>query len=195
MTIESPCAKCPWLAKFKGGDDYLQPGRRRGIMVDLLSGATGSFPCHETVDHDDDACNDDDSGCVTGGIQCAGASLVLLRAGRDTQMIRIEENLGMLDTAALLERNERVELWTLRECLDELDEDEDEETDTCNVVNAGCEAPAGYLIGGEAVRGTDTVDTRCPACGEFVCDNCSDDDGRCLNGECSEEEPDDDYDY
>ena len=52
--------------------------------------------------------------------------------------------------------------------------------------------PAGYMIGGEVVHGDELISTTCPMCGEFVCDNCSDDDGLCF-GMCSEQEPDEDW--
>lgn len=197
----APCVKCPWRAEFKGDDDYLRPGRRAGIMRELL--ADGQFPCHETIDHADAESDDlevHDNVDYSKAMECAGSSLVLLRAGRDTQMLRIMERIGMVDLEALEARNAGIELWTLREALDEvhnlrLDDEGEEDEGTCNVVNSGCEAPAGYMIGGEAVRGDDMVDTVCPVCGEYVCDNCSDDEGRCLNGMCSDEEEDDDYDY
>lgn len=186
----TPCAKCPFRVKFRGDDDYLRVGRRAGIVRSLLSGA--DFPCHETVEHVDEDCDGETDECVTGGVTCAGASLMMLRAGHEGPL-KFAARLGMVDLNQFEDRNRDVELWTLRECLDEgrasIDEFEDEETEgTCNVVNGGCEAPAGYLIGGEAVPGDVMIDTRCPVCGEFVCDTCSDDDGKCLNEQCSEDE-------
>ena len=189
----APCRKCPFRAKFKGDDDYLRPGRRAEIVQSML--ADGMFPCHETVDYASGEDGDDD---LSNTVECAGAALVMLRAGRDTQMLRISERLGMVDIDELVERNAKIDLWTMREALDELDTDDDEDgtSGTCDVVNANCEAPAGYMIGGEVVHGTDKVDTVCPECGVFVCDACSDDNGACLNGMCSDtEKDDDDYDY
>jgi len=200
----TPCAKCPWRVKFKGDDDYLRSGRRAGIMRDMLADAT--FPCHETIGHADigddyDELEVEDGIDYSKSVECAGAALVLLRAERSTNMLRVLERIGMVNLDELLERNADVELWTLRESLDEAhdarvsDEDEVETEGTCNVVNQNCSAPAGYMIGGEVVHGEDLIDTRCPECDEFVCEECSDDDGACLNGQCSQTDEDDDYDY
>lgn len=186
--VPKPCAKCPFRAKFRGDDDYLRPGRRAGIARGLLEGS--DFPCHETIEHDDSSCDGESDDCAIGGVTCAGASLVMLRAGHEGPL-KIPMRLGLVDPDEFEASNAKVALWTLSECLYELDDLDTEDEDTCGVVNPGCEAPAGYMIGGEAVPGADLVDTRCPVCGEFVCDNCSDDDGHCRNGMCSEEEPDD----
>lgn len=189
----APCVKCPWLAKFKSDDDYLRPGRRAGIVEDMLRG--NGFPCHATVDYTGDDVDEYDVAIpdVSESMECAGAALVMLRADRPPQVLRIMERLGMFDSDEFLARHADVELWTMREALDELHTGGQETEGTCNVVNAGCLAPAGYMIGGEAVHGTDMVDTCCPQCGEFVCEECSDDDGNCLNDQCSDERSDDDY--
>jgi len=200
----TPCAKCPWRVKFKGDDDYLRPGRRAGIMRDMLADST--FPCHETLSGADqgddyDELDTDDGVDYSKSVECAGAALVLLRAERSTQMLRVMERIGMVNLDELLEHNADVALWTLREALDEtevvaaVDEDGRETEGTCCVVNQNCSAPAGYMIGGEVVHGEDLIDTRCPECDEFVCEECSDDDGACLNGQCSQTDEDDDYDY
>lgn len=201
----TPCAKCPWRVKFKGDDDYLRPGRRAGIMRDML--ADGTFPCHESIDHADEGSDDYDELEIEDGIdysksvECAGAALVLLRAERSTNMLRVLERIGMVNLDELLEHNTTVKLWTLREALDETAPDADvddagrEIEGTCSVVNQSCTAPAGYMIGGEVVHGEDLIETRCPVCDEFVCEECSDDDGACLNGRCSQTDEDDDYDY
>jgi len=104
-----PCAKCPFLQRFVGDADYLRPGRRSEIINGLLHGA--SFPCHETVLHDSDG------EPVAGGVnvECAGAALVLLRAGRDSQLIRIAERMGAFDEDEFLARNEDVRVWPFKE--------------------------------------------------------------------------------
>ena len=197
----TPCSKCPWRVKFKGDDDYLRSGRRAGIMRDMLADAT--FPCHESIGHADldddyDELEVEDGIDYSKSVECAGAALVLLRAERPTNMMRVLERIGMVNLDELLEHNADVKLWTLREALDEtevvadVDDDGREIEGTCCVVNQNCTAPAGYMIGGEVVHGEDMIDTRCPACDEFVCEECSDDDGKCLNDECSDERFDDD---
>lgn len=190
--VRTPCPKCPFRSKFKGDADYLRPGRRAGIARVLLEG--GDFPCHETIDHDDDGCDGEPDACASGGVTCAGAALVMLRGGHEGPL-KMAMRLGLVNPDEFETRNAKVDLWTLRECIDDgRAEIAEDDAGTCNVVNAGCEAPAGYLVGGEAVHGEDLVDTTCPECGEYVCDVCSDDDGHCLNGMCSEEE-ESDYDY
>lgn len=185
VVIPRPCAKCPWRATFKGDDDYLRPGRRAEIARALLDG--GDFPCHETIDSDEYLPGD--------GTTCSGAALVMLRAGHEGPL-KFAMRLKMIDVEAFEAHNDALELWTLREALDELHDDDDvddPEEGTCNTVEAGCEAPAGFMTGGEVVHGDTLISTTCPGCGEFVCDNCSDDDGMCF-GMCSEEEPDDGWD-
>lgn len=171
-----PCAKCPFRAKFQGADDFLRPGRRRGIVTGLLQ--DDDFPCHETTvpQEDDEGWTDMVPGPDT--VSCAGAALVMYRAGSDMVSLRIAERLGMLDIGAFVAANEGTELWTMRQCLDELD-DEDEEIITCTMVGPNCLAPAGYLIGGEAVHGTEPADGECVSCGEGLCSECADDDGHC----------------
>lgn len=198
--VRTPCAKCPFRVKFRGDDDYLRPGRRAGIARGLLEGS--GFPCHETINHADHADHEYGDGCaddcedhvdLSRAVTCAGAALVMLRAGHEGPL-KFAIRLGLVDVAEFETRNADVELWTLRECLDDGRNDDEiadeDEMGTCCVVGPGCEAPAGHLVGGEVVHGTDLIDTICPACGEFVCDNCSNDDGICQN--CEE---DDDIDW
>jgi len=55
----------------------------------------------------------------------------------------------------------------------------------------GCLAPAGWLEGGSVVRGTTSADGECPTCGEPVCSECADENGRCEScaDEWGDEEP------
>jgi hypothetical protein len=178
-TMLAPCAKCPWLAKFKGPADYLRAGRREEIVRSMLAGA--GFSCHETTVPADD---DEGAGSMTvteESKECAGAMLVMARADRSSQPMRILGRLGMLDVDALIERNEGVELWTYAELTEP-----DEPVETCNTVGPYCEAPAGYMVGGEVVYGTVAAELECPSCGEWVCEACADDEGFC--GPCADDE-------
>ena len=178
-----PCAKCPFLGKFKGDDDYLRPGRRYGIIRGMMEGG-GEFPCHEHVVHDDSECDGESDDCVVStGPQCAGAALVLLRAERDNQMLRIMERIGALDTPSFLDRNADVELWSFEDCERDGLEDE-EEAEPCNTVGDNCIAPAGFMSGGGVIRGTESADCECRECGEPVCSECISEDGLC--GTCSD---------
>jgi hypothetical protein len=50
------------------------------------------------------------------------------------------------------------------------------EDDPCEVSNPSCEAPAGMLIGGMVIDGTESADYECSECGCRVCGNCSHED-------------------
>lgn len=174
VVCESPCAKCPFLAKFRGDDDYLREGRRADIARSLLT--NGTFHCHETTTASEDG---ESMYAGRGAVECAGSVLMMLRADRDTQSVRIAERLGMFDSVAFLARNKRVKSWTLADALGEA---EDMEVATCNTVGPDCLAPAGYMVGGEVVHGTDDADDECSECGDPCCSNCLTDDGLC--GQC-----------
>lgn len=166
----TPCAKCPFRARFRGADDYLRSGRRESIVRSLLEGA--DFPCHETTVESDE---DDENGFsemvrTPDSSSCAGAWLVMLRAEHAPQMARISAQLGMVDLDELLDRNADVDLFTF----DELTE-RDEDVEPCEIVNPGCLAPAGYMSGGVVVHGAESADDECSGCGRPVCSNCMDD--------------------
>jgi hypothetical protein len=170
--MKPPCAKCPFRAKFKGDKDYLRVGRRADIALSILRGS--EFPCHETVDYD---VEDEDGWPIpddSKATPCVGLDLVQLRADRAGQMLRIRERLGVTNTAELLHRGRNVKLWTWEEILTEGMPSSGEELDgdCCSVCGPECEAPAGYLFGGEAFASDDTTDNICPTCGEYVCESC-----------------------
>lgn len=170
--LEPPCRHCPFRARYHGERDYLRPGRRLEIVRSVMEG--GSFPCHETVQRDDD---DEYIPGAEGERDCVGLDIVMLREELTGQMLRIRERIGVLDPARLLARSRKVQLWTW----DEIQEDGEEEGETCAISGTACEAPAGWMIGGSVVRGTTYIDTICPLCGEFICDTCMDDaDHECV---------------
>lgn len=192
-TVASPCRDCPFLAKFDtpGGREFLRPGRRAEFINGMLAGGA-DFPCHKTaelVEADDGETTD---GFVAGpdSLACAGARLVLLRAERSSNMMRVEERLGLFDPEAFLDRNRRADVWTYGAIVDETDEDD--EIETCEVVGLGCEAPAGFVVGDGVQRGTVAAEYYCWSCGLAVCGACSEDHpdrpGERLCADCGEDD-------
>jgi len=60
------------------------------------------------------------------------------------------------------------------------------EPECCHVVGRDCEAPGVILVGRESIMPRwEGVTHRCPFCGQFVCDACSDNEGVCVD--CGEE--------
>lgn len=181
-TLAQPCVKCPFR---KDVPIFLRLERREEIR-DAIALRDDVFWCHSTVDYEGDEPS------VNSASPCAGAAQAIRQAGGQTQMERIEERLGI----GRPELEDRVEVWDLDEWVRLAEGStgdapvfEVEEGETCSVVNSGCEAPAGYAgSGGAVVMGTVFTDGRCSECGEPVCDNCSDEEGRCQNGMCSPDE-------
>ena len=56
-----------------------------------------SFPCHKTIDYDDE----DDQRGTEGSSHCAGALILLEKLERPSQMMRIAERLGLYDRTRL----------------------------------------------------------------------------------------------
>lgn len=87
----APCAKCPFRNDVP---IYLRRDRRREIRDGLLDG-DGGFACHETTTAIDTA---DGTEMITtdDSQQCAGAIKSILKAGRDSNNIRVMARLGLL---------------------------------------------------------------------------------------------------
>jgi hypothetical protein len=185
----APCKHCPFR---KDVPIYLRSGRRDEIADTLRRGV--SFPCHETVSHEE--MDDDEYVADTGGaVECAGALKALMADGGTTQLARIAERLGLADLDKTGHRG--ADCWALSDWTRlaegstgdepewEVGDEDGVDVETCNTVNDGCLAPAGYLTASGAVEhGTEAADLECPCCGEPVCSNCADEQGRC--GSCSE---------
>lgn len=163
--LRPPCQHCPFRERYLGDRDYLRPGRRLEIVKSVMNG--GSFPCHETVEHDDDG---EYVPGTEGESDCVGLDIMMLRHGLTGQMLRIRERIGLLDPARLLAKSKRVKLWTWADVQD----DAAMEGECCSICDEGCEAPAGWLLGGNVVEGVTTTDNLCPVCGEHVCYSCMD---------------------
>lgn len=98
--MTEPCQQCPFRTDI---EPYLTPERAREIADGLVS-RQATFACHKTVTHvdPDDSDTDDDGYRVTANEQhCAGAMIVLERANKPNQMMRICERIGQYDRRKL----------------------------------------------------------------------------------------------
>lgn len=102
MTI--PCDNCPFR---KEGGIPLHESRVHEIV-----NADGEFPCHKTVDYDDEG----DGVATAKSKVCAGFLIFLEKQDRPNQMMRISERLRIYDPAKF--RDQPV--------CDEIFDDEDE---------------------------------------------------------------------
>ncbi len=91
--LKSPCAKCPFRTDIK---PFLKSDRVLEIEDSLYN---GEFPCHETLDYDQDSDADDggEGRETEKTAHCAGALILLEKLDRPSQMMRISERLGMYD--------------------------------------------------------------------------------------------------
>lgn len=163
--MTSPCEHCPFRNDLPEG--YLGPERIQEIASSLFRGE--SFPCHQTTESAEDEDGFSDRVASSDSQQCAGAEIFLLKQGMSTQLGRIAARLGL---AAELDMDSPV-CGSVREMLIAHGHGEATEVEPCHVANAGCEAPAGMLIQGGVVDGTEAAEHTCDGCGEAVCANCS----------------------
>lgn len=172
-----PCSNCPFRLDV---EPYLGPERVEEIARSVAGGA--EFYCHKTTKISEDDDGNADVSIAANSQVCAGSLILMAKAGEPNQMVRVSERLGLLDMG-LLDMDAPVASswveWRAHFV-------GDGEGNTCSVVDPGCEAPAGYMVGGSVVSGTEYVDTYCDMCGEPVCESC-------LNGHdlcpfCREEE-------
>lgn len=179
--LAKPCELCPFRNDLKRG--YLREGR----IVDIVRGLfrQESFFCHKTVDYSDlDEEGESRSSVADLNVQaCAGAEIFLMKQGTSTQMGRLAERLGV---AKKLDEDAPV-CGSLEEMLKAHGHEVDEEIEPCAVCDDDCEAPAGYMEGGQIVHGTKSAQYDCEKCLEKVCGNCSQviDGQRVCNG-CAE---------
>lgn len=161
MKQNPPCKTCPFRAKYSGDQDYLRPGRRAEIALSVIEGA--GFPCHKTVTYEGDAPKQEQP--------CTGLDIVMLRAdvAHQSQMFRIRERLGVVNAQRLLRSSKQMKLWTWD---DILTEGEELGGEPCSIAGVDCEAPAGWVINGNAMPSGMVTDNYCPQCGEPVCESC-----------------------
>ena len=170
--LRRPCPKCPFRPDVPA---YLRGGRAQEIATAIAAG--GGFPCHQTtVEVEDD--EDDVEGCdrapTPDSQMCAGALLVMENLDAPNQIVRVAERIGLYDASKLDRSAPSFGSW-MEFVEHHAGDGPREEHEPCSEVGAGCEAPAGYLVGGEVIPESDPGETEeCPQCGEFVCDACWD---------------------
>lgn len=184
--VAAPCGKCPFRSDVP---IYLRKDRRAGIVESILLNDE-DFYCHQTTTYDEET---EDMEVGRDSKICAGAIKMIEQSHGSTNMMRVLERIGMYDAAQI---GRGAEVWDQDEFLglpegavkvdgvvvdhETKAEVEPEEVETCNTVNEGCLAPAGYLgSGGGVVYGTEAADGECAGCGEGLCSNCADDEGMC----------------
>jgi hypothetical protein len=179
-TMSTPCKHCPFRKNIAG---YLRKERVVEIAHSVLRGET--FPCHkitEEVENEDG----NDMEATEDSQECAGAAIFAHHNGMSSQMSRISERLRM--PVAKLNLRSKV-CKTVTEMVKVHCGEDFEEGETCEVVNDGCLAPAGYMVGNGVAHGTEFVTTTCDECGQYVCDNCSKTvDGKRICDHCEENE-------
>jgi hypothetical protein len=174
----APCGNCPFR---KDVPIYLRADRRQEIVDAITEGR--DFYCHGTtvdVEGPDGEC----ARAVTSDSSiCAGAAKAIMAAGGTTQMMRINERLGLADLDKVEGRG--ADVWDLDQWprlaegstadAPEWLEGNEYGVNTCTVNGPGCDAPAGWLgVGGTVVRGNVAADSECSACGEPACSTCLD---------------------
>ncbi len=112
--MTTPCADCPFLRK---GGIPLTKDRIREIGGMMLSSAGGEFPCHRTVEYDDEG--EESVYHVPGKaeIHCAGALAFAEKHGNSTQMMRICERLGLYDSRKITDEVKNLVWNSLKEWL------------------------------------------------------------------------------
>lgn len=189
--LKKPCDSCPFLRT--DGAVRLRAGRIRDIHNVVTGSQGGSFPCHKTVkdeDREEDECGDEIwSGPRPHWQWCAGALIYALKQERPNQLMRVALRVGLLDPDELLASDAADDVFDNRAewlvSADDYEEDLEKraEAEPCNIVEAGCEAPAGFLTGDGVIDGEESAEFTCWHCGEPVCGACSFLDKEGENGE------------
>lgn len=106
--MKAPCKDCPFRSDIPDLKGWLGRERAQGIAFDTFR-MGHSFPCHKTVDHDQEEKYDEDgneiytykpTGCES---QCSGASIMQIKTGYTSAWMQISERLGF--TAEVEARN------------------------------------------------------------------------------------------
>lgn len=88
--LKKPCKDCPFRADIP---PFLTQARAEEIASSLVR---SEFPCHKTLEYDDDEGHETKSTA-----HCAGALIMLEKMEQPSQMMRISERLGMYDRFSL----------------------------------------------------------------------------------------------
>lgn len=165
FALRRPCAHCPFRTDVVGGGDYIRRDRAVEIAQSLAQGS--DFPCHKTVEHDEDGDHIPGAGRDT---FCAGALIMLEKAGQPNQLMRSAERMGIYDPSRL-DMSAPVVGSPHAFIAHHTPEDErEDERECCHVSDMGCQAPAGYADG---TPGEGEAEYECGLCGEPVCGACS----------------------
>lgn len=180
-----PCKMCPFRTDCMEG--WLGAARAQEI-INGITLEDQTFACHETTHLDDE---DTETGVahMHGDEQhCAGAAILLEKIEAPNQLMRISERLRTVSGGQGYDRD-RMDMGA--PVFDSTEDfvrhhagEDHEEAEPCSVCGPGCEAPAGYMVGGKVVTNIpeEGATTCCPGCGEYVCASC-----RCW---CQEDEED-----
>lgn len=93
------CKNCPFRTDSLKG--WLGRKRAEEISFAILE-QQGTFPCHKTVDYNNEHDEDGDGVVHQDSQHCAGAMIMLEKMQRPNQMMRIAERLGMYDFRKLV---------------------------------------------------------------------------------------------
>lgn len=93
--MTKPCEKCPFRTDCPKG--WLGASRAAEIAAGITT-AQQSFPCHKTIEFDDDGENKLGNKSEQ---HCAGALILLEKLEQPNQMMRICERLGLYDRTKL----------------------------------------------------------------------------------------------
>lgn len=155
--MNSPCDNCPFL---KVGGVRLTMARVQEIAGGALMSQGRTFQCHKTLKRGQKEAH------------CGGALIFAEKNGNATQMMRIAERLGMYDADALKAQDTVFD--TLEDMLKTAIDYEEGTGEPCSVADDGCNAPAGYMTGGEAiVQSGASAKYECYGCSNSVCGSCS----------------------
>lgn len=142
------------------------------------------FACHETTEVDIDDEGNEDMVTTDASQFCAGALILMEKQGHANQAMRSAERFDLYD-AGNLDMSAPVHATFLAFADHHGEDEEQEELECCCVCDPGCEAPAGFLVGGFAISAEPTGEVHeCLGCGESVCDSCSNAEGFCTT--CAE---------
>lgn len=165
--LKRPCPKCPFRTDCLEG--WLG-GARASEIVYSITIEQQNFACHETTVHDDESGEHVSSATE---IHCAGALIMLENIEYGVgQNARIAERLGVLDMDSL---DWSSPVFASVEDFIDHHAGGEEEGECCETVDYGCEAPAGHMGSGGAVRTytPEGLTACCDDCGSYVCENCT----------------------
>lgn len=190
--MNTPCKDCPFRTDVK---PYLRAARVSELEGSLAHRGR-DFTCHKTlvVDEDEDGGDEDGEGSLVPGPnaqRCAGAAILLHKIGRENQMMRLEERLGLLDLSALdMDAPVFDSFLEMKQAQSDYVEPEPARN-PCAVSDSDCRAPAGRMGDGGVEEGTKDAEYECNFCGDPVCGSCSKmRKGRRMCAVCLEDEED-----